>query len=261
MKATDVRSLAEHAFPVRDILGVPVAVADRASAMSAILPRITDGPPLLLSYANTNLLNLARSAASAPHLLDGFLVLNDGIGLDIASRWLYGAPFPANLNGTDFTPALLAAAGSEARVFLFGARPEVVAKAATAFAQRCGIAVVGHADGYGWKADPSALVRQINASGANVVLVALGNPGQEHWIREYAPQLRANLFVGVGALFDFMAGTVRRAPRWVQRLRLEWLFRLGQEPRRLARRYTVEMGTFFAAVLAQKRAGIPEADR
>lgn len=260
MTATVAPSAAERAFPVRDILGVPVAVADREAAIAAILPRIAEGPPLLLSYANTNLLNLVRPGAAETGLLDGFLVLNDGIGLDIASRWLYGAPFPANLNGTDFTPALLAAAGQRARVFLFGARPEVVAKAASAFAESCGVEVAGHADGYGWQQDPAALVARINASGANVVLVALGNPLQERWIRENAPHLRANLLVGVGALFDFMAGTVRRAPPWVQGLRLEWLFRLAQEPKRLARRYTVEMATFFASVRAQKRGRSAEAN-
>lgn len=243
---------ADAPFPVRDILGVPVSVATRDEAIAWLLPRLQDGPQVLLSYANTNLLNLVRREGGAA-LLDGFLVLNDGIGLDIASRLLHGHAFPANLNGTDFTPALLAAAGSRASVFLFGARPEVVGRAAEAFAQRCGVRIAGHADGYGWKADPEALVERINDSGANVILVALGNPQQERWIRETAPRLRANLLVGVGALFDFTAGAVRRAPMWVQKARLEWAYRLAQEPRRLARRYTVELVSFLGAVMAQKQ--------
>lgn len=252
MSATIVPSVADAPFPVRDILGVPVSVATRDEAIAWLLARHAGGPQVLLSYANTNLLNLVRRDGGAG-LLDGFLVLNDGIGLDIASRMLHGAPFPANLNGTDFTPALLAAAGPAARVFLFGARPDVVEKAAATFRQRHGVTIAGTADGYAWKSDPQALVDRINASGATIVLVALGNPQQERWMRENASRLQARLLVGVGALFDFTAGAVRRAPGWVQRARLEWAFRLAQEPRRLARRYTVELMSFLAAVVAQKQ--------
>lgn len=249
---------ADAPFPVRDILGVPVSVATRDAAIAWLLPRLAGGPQVLLSYANTNLLNLVRRDGGA-HLLDGFLVLNDGIGLDIASRLLHGATFPANLNGTDFTPALLAAAGSDARVFLFGARPDVVGRAAESFRQRLGVTIAGHADGYGWKADPAGLLDRINRSGANVVLVALGNPQQERWMKENAAKLDANLLVGVGALFDFTAGAVRRAPGWVQRARLEWAYRLAQEPRRLARRYTVELVSFLAAVVVQRQRSAPGA--
>jgi beta-1,4-glucosyltransferase len=258
MPATAVPSAIDAPFPVRDILGTPVSVATRDEAIAWLLPRLVGGPQVLLSYANTNLLNLVRRPGGAG-LLDGFLVLNDGIGLDIASRLLHGAPFPANLNGTDFTPALLRAAGSRARVFLFGARPDVVGKAAEAFARDLGVEIVGQADGYGWTADPDALIGRIDASGANVVLVALGNPHQERWMRENASRLRANVIVGVGALFDFTAGAVRRAPAWVQRARLEWAYRLAQEPRRLARRYTVELVTFLAAVVGQRQRSIHEA--
>jgi exopolysaccharide biosynthesis WecB/TagA/CpsF family protein len=239
-------------FPARTILGVPVRVAGRDAAIAWLLGRLEHGPQTLVSFANANLLNLVHRRQDAPFLSD-FLVLNDGIGIDIASRLLYGAPFPENLNGTDFTPALLGQAGARARVFLFGARPAVVQKAADLFGERHGVRIVGVQDGYGWSAAPDALVGRINESGANILLVALGNPAQERWIHENAARLRPNLLVGVGALLDFTAGAVSRAPRPVQVMRLEWLYRLAQEPRRLGRRYTVDLVAFLGAVLAQRR--------
>ncbi|MFO1150472.1 MAG: WecB/TagA/CpsF family glycosyltransferase [Alsobacter sp.] len=241
-------------FPARTILGVPVRIAGRDEAVAWLLQRLEHGPQTLLCFANTNLLNILRREKNAA-LLSGFLVLNDGIGIDIASRMLYGEAFPENLNGTDFTPALLERAGPQARVFLFGARAQVVQRAAEVFAGRHGVRVVGVQDGYSWSAAPDELIDRINQSGANILLVALGNPAQERWMRDNAHRLRANLIVGVGALFDFTAGVVSRAPRAVQALRLEWVYRLAQEPRRLGRRYSIDLLAFLGAVLAQRSLG------
>lgn len=241
-------------FPIRTVLGVDILVARRDDMIAWLVGRLRSREKTLISYANTNLLNAMSVAPGGLDLMRRFVVLNDGIGLDLASRYLYGETFPDNLNGTDFTPALLTAAGAEARVFLFGARPGVAAKAAEIFQQRHGVVIAGVEDGFGWKNDPDALLADINGSGANVVLVALGNPRQEHWIADNAARLDAPLLIGVGALLDFTAGEVVRAPDLVQQMRLEWLYRLAQEPRRLARRYSVELVTFFAAVAAQRRA-------
>jgi beta-1,4-glucosyltransferase len=104
--------------------------------------------------------------------------------------------------------------------------------------------VVGVQDGYTPIA-PDALRAAIDQSGADIVLVALGNPLQEEWIRDNMHALNATLFVSVGALFDFLSGGVARAPGWVQRIRLEWLFRLLQEPKRMARRYSIDVFRFL----------------
>jgi beta-1,4-glucosyltransferase len=91
----------------------------------------------------------------------------------------------------------------------------------------------------------ATLVESINRSQAEVVLVALGNPIQEEWILANREALDANVVVGVGALFDFWSGDKPRAPLLVQRVRLEWLYRLCLEPRRLLRRYTVDIMAFL----------------
>jgi beta-1,4-glucosyltransferase len=119
--------------------------------------------------------------------------------------------------------------------------------------------VVGVQDGYTPIA-PAHLTIMINTSEAEVILVALGDPLQEEWIRDNMHASNAILFVCVGALFDFLSGKAVRAPRWVQRIRLEWFYRLLQEPRRLARRYSVDIARFLYLCLRYPRGQIGSLD-
>jgi N-acetylglucosaminyldiphosphoundecaprenol N-acetyl-beta-D-mannosaminyltransferase len=96
--------------------------------------------------------------------------------------------------------------------------------------------------------DP-ALVERLNASGADIIWVGLGAPKQDVWMELYRPVLNATLLVGVGAAFDFIAGTKKQAPQWMQQNGLEWLFRLVSEPRRLWKRYLVYNTLFIYAIL------------
>jgi N-acetylglucosaminyldiphosphoundecaprenol N-acetyl-beta-D-mannosaminyltransferase len=89
------------------------------------------------------------------------------------------------------------------------------------------------------------VVERVRAARPDLVLVALGSPKQERWVGRALPQIRPAVVVGVGASLDFLAGAVRRAPRWMSRAGLEWLFRLWQEPRRLARRYLLRDPRFL----------------
>jgi exopolysaccharide biosynthesis WecB/TagA/CpsF family protein len=91
--------------------------------------------------------------------------------------------------------------------------------------------------------DNAAIVCEINQSGADILLVALGHPKQDRWIAMHRDELRVSVAVGVGCCLDLIAGRVKRAPTWMQKLGLEWLFRAMQEPRRLARRYAVDLGS------------------
>ncbi|MBN9247947.1 MAG: WecB/TagA/CpsF family glycosyltransferase [Hyphomicrobium sp.] len=177
------------------------------------------------------------------------LILNDGVGVDIASQILYGERFPENLNGTDFTPELLKRLPKRTPVFLYGSRPEVVSRAAENLIQKYDADICGIRDGYHDDADAAAeAVKRVNAK---VVLVALGNPKQEQWMSE---KLSASgvLALGIGAYLDFEAGMVTRAPRWLQDARCEWLFRLAQEPLRLWKRYSVDVIWFLAAVALER---------
>ena len=202
-----------------------------------------------LFFANTNFVVTCQEFAqrfNGP----GITVVNDGIGMDLAAKLMHGRRFQENLNGTDFIPRLLVNSPLPLRVFLYGARPEVVREASRAVETRFGQEVVGAISGYG--VPDSVVCERIRASQPDVVLVALGNPLQEQWILDHADVLPPALYVGVGALFDFLANKAVRAPLWVRKLRLEWLFRLLQEPRRLWKRYTVDAFRFFRICAAAR---------
>jgi len=210
--------------------------------MSQIYRRLALGRHTELFFANTNFVVTCEGFASR---FDnpGITLVNDGVGMDLAARMVHGQRFQENLNGTDFIPRLLRGSPLPLKEFLFGARPEVVQDASRAIERRLGQEVVGACSGYG--VDNSEVCAQIRAAQPDVVLVALGNPLQERWILDNALMMPPALYVGVGALFDFLAQRAVRAPVWVRRLRLEWLFRLCREPGRLWKRYTVDAFRFF----------------
>jgi beta-1,4-glucosyltransferase len=210
--------------------------------MGQIYRRLALGRRTELFFANTNFVVTCKDFASRFND-PGITLVNDGIGMDLAARLVHGRRFQENLNGTDFIPRLLRGSPLPLRVFLFGSRPEVVQDASRAVEHRFGHEVVGACSGYG--VDDAVVCARIRAARPDVVLVALGNPLQERWILDHAKDLPPALYVGVGALFDFLAQRAVRAPKWVRRLRLEWLFRLTQEPGRLWKRYTIDAVRFF----------------
>jgi beta-1,4-glucosyltransferase len=165
--------------------------------------------------------------------------------MDIAALLIENTRFTENLNGTDFTPYLFKRAAKPLRVYLVGGQQDVLQKAADYVRHGLGQQIAGVCDGYDDIKNLRNLTDKINRTKPDVVLVALGNPIQEEWILDNRPALTAGVVIGVGALFDFWAGNKSRAPALVQRLRMEWFYRLCLEPRRLLRRYTVDIVTFL----------------
>ncbi len=198
---------------------------------------------LMLFFANTNFVVKCRGL-SARMCEESVLIVNDGVGMDIAAWLIHRSRFKENLNGTDFTPYLFSQSDKPLRIFMLGGKPAVVRKAAHHVAQRLSQEVVGVRDGYQGINDPQ-LLESINAASPDVILVALGNPIQEEWILNNREALDTGVIIGVGALFDFWAGDKPRAPVFVQKARLEWFYRLLLEPRRLLRRYTVDIVQFL----------------
>lgn len=242
--------------PRRDIAGVPVAALTRQEALALIDQAFDGGDHLRLAYCNANLVNIAARDAGLRERLAGFLVLPDGIGVDIASRLLYGTSFPANLNGTDFTPAILAARRRPLSVMLLGGKPGIAERAAArlrADYPQHRFAVLSH--GYFAPQEETTLLARLAHERPDLLLVAFGNPRQEQWIADRLDARHCAVAAGIGALFDFLAGEVARAPETVRTLRLEWIYRLWLEPRRLWRRYVVGNPAFLMRVLRQKLAG------
>jgi exopolysaccharide biosynthesis WecB/TagA/CpsF family protein len=241
----------------RDILGVQVADMTRADALARIARTVDARGHLRIAFCNAHTANTAHADVAFHRVLGRFLVLPDGVGVDIAARWLDGASFKANLNGTDFVPELLRTAVRPLRIALIGGRPGVAERAASALSVLGpGHSVTTILDGFAGAAAEADWLASLVTHPADIALVAMGNPRQELWIDANLDSRHAAVAIGVGALFDFLAGEVARAPAAVRGLRLEWLWRLMLEPRRLFRRYVLGNPLFLLRVLAARR-GMP----
>ncbi|RUT86073.1 MULTISPECIES: WecB/TagA/CpsF family glycosyltransferase [unclassified Mesorhizobium] len=242
------------------ILGIPVVAVRWNDAIALLNRLIAERRFTKVSFLNAHNANIAYTDPVFAGALDDFLILPDGIGIDLAARLLYGAPFPDNLNGTDFVPAFLQASTTPLTVGLLGAT-RVNAEAASVKLAALAVQhkfVVIH-DGYFPASQEQEIVDRIAALRPDVLLVAMGVPRQELWIERHIDARHCTLPIAVGALLDFLSGAVPRAPLWMRRLRLEWLFRLAVEPSRLWRRYVVGNPLFLLRVVRQKFSLAPEA--
>jgi N-acetylglucosaminyldiphosphoundecaprenol N-acetyl-beta-D-mannosaminyltransferase len=199
-----------------------------------------------------------------PDLRDAYaaadLALADGQWVVWASRIL-GTPLPGKISGSDLALPLARRAAQQGRsIFLLGGAPGAGEQAAERLTRETGVRIAGlEAPRVDLDAPDAALVDRIATTRPAFILVALGAPKQELWIRRNLDRLRPSVLVGVGATLDFLAGRVLRAPRWISAAGAEWLFRLALEPRRLARRYLVDDPRFAAIVLRTLRE--PRAER
>lgn len=165
------------------------------------------------------------------------LRLADGQPLIWAAR-LLGVPLSERVAGIDLMYRLLAEGkGRGWRFFFFGASEEVLQKTVAICRERYGIAVAGSQHGYYAPDEEAAVAEKIRNSGADILFVAMGSPKKELFMDRHLRTMNVPFTMGVGGSFDVAAGVVRRSPRWMQRIGLEWLFRLMQEPGRLWRRY------------------------
>jgi len=236
----------------RVISGVAVSSGSPTACVAAIDDDVAHHS-VCLGFVNTFTAYLLGKNDLYRASLRNFTLLNDGVGLDIVSLIKYGHRFGFNLNGTDFTPYYLKSTRHRYRIYLLGGRPGVAERAAAALKR---IApqhdYVGTHDGYFSEAHNAEVIADIRARAANLVLVALGNPQQEMWIADNIDKVGASLAIGVGALLDFLADTVPRAPMWVRRVRMEWLYRLALEPKRLWKRYIVFTPVLILQAIAEK---------
>lgn len=236
----------------RRILDVTVTVSTKSEVVDELDRRVDESNNTIVAFANAHCLNIAHRDSVVRAALGDAVVLNDGLGVDIASKLLFGVQFPDNLNGTDFTPYFLQHTRHRLRIFLLGGRSGVVDRAADLLTDRYPKhVIVGRRDGYFPRSEDVSIAQTIKASGADVVLVAMGNPDQELWLWANFSGTGCRLGFAVGALFDFIAGEVQRAPTWVRSTRSEWIYRLAQEPSRLWRRYLLGNPVFVLRILGQ----------
>lgn len=173
----------------------------------------------------------------------------DGVGILIASK-LKGGHIHSRVTGVDMMERLLKFAADEGKkVFMYGAKEEVVTKAKENIEKTFpAIQITGYSNGY--NKDQEALVNAINQSKADIIFVALGSPRQELWIRDHLDKVGVKVFQGVGGSFDVFAGNVKRAPLFFRKLGLEWFYRLMSDPKRFKRQ--LALPKFLLKVLFKK---------
>jgi N-acetylglucosaminyldiphosphoundecaprenol N-acetyl-beta-D-mannosaminyltransferase len=182
------------------------------------------------------------------------LVNADGQSVIWASR-LLGKPLPERVAGIDLFQALLGLAAQKSySTYFLGARPEIVAEASRrAVALNPGLRVVGLHHGYLREGDTEAVVAEVNRTRPQILFVGMPSPQKEYWLSENLERLGVPFAMGVGGSFDVMAGAVTRAPVWMRRVGLEWVYRLCQEPSKMWKRYLFGNARFIALVLRELR--------
>jgi len=223
------------------IFNIPITLCTLDEGIKSIEDLVSDKTPKLVVLANAHTLNLVYEREEYKRVLTAAaLVLRDGTGVAWAVR-RKGMPPGHNFVGTDFVPDFCRHTSDKGyRFFLLGSKPGVAEAACKNLAALVpDVVVSGHHHGYFNDDESAKIIETINASASDILLVAMGNPRQEQWIAGHLDCLNVPVSIGVGALFDYLSGRVRRAPRWMLNLSLEWVFRLLLEPGRMWKRYLI----------------------
>ena len=255
--------LARFVSPVTDVQSNADFNLFGVRIINTTMPRLLDECEDILStriqttigFVNADCMNKCFSDETYHQTLrEMSQIYPDGIGVRLASQ-MFGNGVKDNINGTDLFPLLCERlANTSHSIFLLGAREGVAESTAANMQERYpGLRIAGYQDGYFAPAEEDKVIDRINASGADVLLVAMGAPQQEKWIARNRERLNVSMLMGVGGLFDFYSGRISRAPVWIREVGLEWVWRLLQEPGRMWRRYVVGNPLFLYRVWRQKK--------
>lgn len=220
-----------------NILGVDVDAVTMAEAVDVVRRAMDTRAGVMVATANAEMLMRATHDEELRRILNASaLVVPDGAGTVWAARHL-GHAMPERVAGYDLAQELLRRAPAEGHsVYFFGSAPGVAEKAKAKAEQLYpGIEIVGVRNGFFSPADNAAIIAEIRAARPDLLLVALGVPKQEKWIAAHLTELDVPVAIGVGGTLDVMAGVMKRAPHWMQKAKLEWLFRGLMQPKRAGR--------------------------
>ena len=242
-----------HALPHTTFLDTPIHIATMQEALDTIESGVVVTPNI------DHLAKLHHDAEFRRCYEAADWVLCDSRIISTLSR-LLPTPIPETIPGSTFFTRFYEhhASDPDCRIFLLGARPGVADEARRRINARVGreIVVGAHSPSFGFEKRPdeaAEIASIVNASGANVVLVGVGAPKQEKWIMAHRDEMPGvKLWLALGATIDFEAGALRRAPRWVQRVGMEWFYRFLCEPRRMFRRYFVDDPVVIFRFLASR---------
>jgi N-acetylglucosaminyldiphosphoundecaprenol N-acetyl-beta-D-mannosaminyltransferase len=248
-----------------EVLGCGVDNLTMEETLAVVEAFVASGRPHQHVVVNVDKIVKARDDAALREIINRCDLINaDGMPVVWASR-LLGRPLKERVAGIDLFEALMARAAERGwRVYLLGAREEVVTKVRALYEARFpALVIAGHRNGYWKPGEEAAVAEQVRAARADLLFVAISSPAKERFLGRWQAHMRVPFAMGVGGSFDVAAGLVRRAPRWMQRSGLEWFYRFLQEPRRMFRRYFVDDMAFFAILggelLAQRMRAIKRA--
>ena len=186
-------------------------------------------------------------------IVNADIINADGMPIVWASR-LLGKPLPERVAGIDLMQELIKLAyNRKYKIFFFGAREEVVKKVVKKYSKEYSPEIIaGYRNGYYSEEEEPLIAKQIAESGANILFVGISSPKKEKFLYKYKHILKnVNFIMGVGGSFDVIAGKIKRAPKWMQKCGLEWVYRLVQEPRRMWRRYLIGNTKFIILVIKE----------
>jgi N-acetylglucosaminyldiphosphoundecaprenol N-acetyl-beta-D-mannosaminyltransferase len=245
----------------RTFLGFPIDVLTMEETLDVIRKSIRERR--LLQHVVVNVAKLVQmrgDPALARDVTDSDLINIDGMGVVYGCR-LVGITVAERVAGIELMEALLAECEKEGwRPFFLGAREDVLEEAVERIRQRHPrLVVAGAHHGYFPTADDARVARLIAESRADCLFIAISSPRKEAFMNRWRDELNVPFVMGVGGSIDVIAGKVARAPRWMQRIGLEWGYRLAQEPRRMWRRYLFTNAAYArilaAELLARRRSG------
>lgn len=211
------------------VLQLPVSITNYDEIIEEVKQKIENNQKFSIISINLNKIILANENEEIMKVVKSFdCFIPDGISVVRASNEL-----PDRITGVDlFEKICKEHEKINASIFLYGAKRDIVEETRKNLLEKYpGINIVGIEDGY--IKDNERLIEEINKSDANIIFIAMGSPKQEKWIYENKDKLKANVFMGVGGGFDVMSGKTKRAPIYIQKMGIEWLYRMLKEPKRL----------------------------
>ena len=245
--------MSTNRYPILNTYVDAISMKETIAEVEKIIKNGTPTQHVVINAAKVNLMNeneQLREIVNACSLINA-----DGVSIIWAAKQL-GVPLKERVTGIDLFLNLVEVAAEKGyKIYLFGAKEEVVQKVKTIFLEKHpSLQIAGIRNGYFTEADEPQIVADMAASGADMMFVAFSSPKKEFWVNKYLDKLNIPFVMGVGGSFDVVAGVTNRAPKWMQNHGLEWFYRFKQEPRRLWNRYFVGNWKFVFFTLKSKRA-------
>lgn len=242
---------ADNRYPILNTYVNAISLEETVDEIEKI---IANGVPTQHVVINASKVNLMESDPELASIVNECPLINaDGASIVWAAKKL-GVPLEERVTGIDLFQRLVELASEKGyRIYLFGAKEEVVTKVKAIFEDRYpGIQIAGYRNGYFTEADEPQIISDMAASRADMMFVAFSSPKKEYWVHKYIDQIGIPFVMGVGGSFDVVAGVTDRAPTWMQEHGLEWFYRFIQEPGRLWKRYIIGNLKFVALTYRYK---------